>query len=420
MSRHTLISANFAPQETWADAWEAVRILALRGGKLRGHVASEKVKTFLAQSLFAPSSENMANPHPSISLFLAGRAALKALISTLSLTPGTKIAIVGFTCEAVTLPILSSNLTPVYIDITSEDFSMDLDDLERKYTPEIKALILQHSFGIVPKNREKILEFCNTHDIWVIEDLAHGYTPHTLTKPQSHKWCALFSFGRTKLMSSVFGAGVATLDPTLGEKLLIRENKLTEVSHFFVVRCLLYKALSPIIRSSYRLMGLGKIIHGVFTHLSLFPPELSNREKMSMYDTSYECAYPEALAQTLIPQIQRLDSLIRQVRERGGEYSKALGTLPFASSPLNRFPLVLQNTQTKLRVIQEGRKRHIYIGDWYSQPIAPKEVDIAKMGYIAGSCPTAEEICKRIINLPLRVSAEDTQRVVELITSVTG
>ena len=70
----------------------------------------------------------------------------------LDLQEGDEVAVVGFTCEAVVLPVTELKLTPLYIDVETESFSSTLPTLE-KLSSKTKAVVLQHTFGITPKHQ---------------------------------------------------------------------------------------------------------------------------------------------------------------------------------------------------------------------------------------------------------------------------
>ena len=75
------------------------------------------------------------------------------------------------------LPIQANNLHPLYIDIETDTYSMELNDLNKKLTPQTRVIILQHTFGMVPKYRDKVLQLAKLNNYLVIEDLAHGFEP---------------------------------------------------------------------------------------------------------------------------------------------------------------------------------------------------------------------------------------------------
>ena len=65
-----------------------------------------------------------------------------------------------------------------------------------------------------------------------------------------------------------------------------------------------------------------------------------------------------------------------------------------------------------MMILKEFAKRNIFFGSWYSQPVAPKELLLEKVGYIMGSCPVAEQINKEIINLPTLITEKEAEGIV--------
>lgn len=398
----TLVSLDLANQESWGDMQCAVKTM-LSQNSWRGNTARSAVIDFLRRSVYAKV------PSPHVSLFFSGRAALRLTLQSLNLPSGAVVAVQAFTCTAVVLPVISLGLTPLYVDITSQDFSMDIADLTRKHTPAVKVLILQHSFGIVPTRREEIAEFCAEHDIFLIEDLAHGFVPQSLTPPHiSDAYCALVSFGRSKLLSSVFGAGIVTPNKSLAQGLEGSSRTLRDTPRSTILRCLLYKTLTPIIKKTYFLL-IGRLLHRMCIMTDLFPREISHTEEQGTYDPIYEWSYPEPLAETLQCQIIRLPELLSTIRARGGEYQESLPHSRLPSTPLNRFPYLVTDSDNRVHILRHFKKLGILLATWYDQPVGPGTVDLNAVQYTSGSCPNAEDITKRIINLPTNVSGEVAQ-----------
>lgn len=406
----TLISLDLASQETYKDSSRALRAI-FSPNFSRGNANIAFVKSFLQQSVYVVH-DNTGPMH--VSLYFSGRAALRLLLESLQLPKDSAIAIQAFTCAAVVLPITSLNLKPLYIDINSNDFSMDLQDLRRKYTQNIKVLILQHSFGITPNQRDEILQFCTDHNIAVIEDLAHGFIPRKLkAPPNNHNYYALVSFGRSKLISSVFGAGIVTSNPAVAHTLERVEKGLPSAPKLLVMRCLLYKIIVPWIKYTYSII-IGRLLHRLCIMLDVFPREISSTEKRGTYDLNYEYGYPEILAYTLKEQIERLPKLIETIEVAVGEYRNSLPDFPsFLSTPLNRFPYLLPESSDRSNILRHFKKLGILLGTWYNEPVGPEKVDLARVQYVHGSCPNAENISRRIINLPTNVELDRVRGIAQ-------
>jgi len=214
-----MIFSDFAPNETSKDAVLAIKYL-FQPWRWRKGKEIHYLKRRFKSCFFSSDTQ--------ISLFMSGRTALYQYLSSLKLHTGDEVIVQAFTCEAVILPILAIGLRPIYVDIHSSDFSMNIQDLKNKYTPHAKAIIIQHTFGITPKDRKQLLEFAKTHKLQVIEDVAHGFDPN-LFRLKRYTGAVLLSFGRSKSFSSVFGGAIAIRGIKAGKVLKETEKNIKEV-----------------------------------------------------------------------------------------------------------------------------------------------------------------------------------------------
>lgn len=405
-----LIALDFANLETFQDSKSALKAI-VSPNIWGGDTSLARVKHFVGQSVYKADT---TTSNQNTSLFFSGRAALKILLKELQLTPNSTVALQAFTCAAVALPIISLGLKPLYIDINQNDFSMDVEDLKRKYDQNVKVLILQHSFGITPTKRDEIIEFCKQNEIFLVEDLAHGYIPNTLKPPQGTlNYGALLSFGRSKLLSSVFGAAVLTPNKALSARVENVFSSLPKAPKSLILRCLLYKILAPTIKCTYSLL-VGKALHRLCILLNAFPREISSVEESGKYDSNYEYKYPEIFAYTLQPQINRLTSLLSSIKVAVGEYEQNLRSLaPYPTTPLNRFPYILPDSVDRADILRHFKMQNILLGTWYDQPVGPGKLDLRAVQYTSGSCPNAENISRCMLNLPTNVSGEEARLIAQ-------
>jgi perosamine synthetase len=68
---------------------------------------------------------------------------------------------------------LHNNVVPVWADVRADDFLMDADKVEALITPRTKAIWVTHLWGF-PAEVDKLLDICNRHGIYLLEDCAHG------------------------------------------------------------------------------------------------------------------------------------------------------------------------------------------------------------------------------------------------------
>lgn len=396
-----MISTNFAPNETNQDAFFALKIL-FQPWKWRKGKDTTKLRQRLKKRFFSEKSD--------IYFYLTGRCALYHFVKSLNLSEGDEVILQAFTCEAVVLPILEQKLTPIYIDINTEDFSMNLSDLQKKLTPKAKVLILQHSFGITPQYRSKIIEFAKKNKLIVLEDLAHGFDTD-LFNTKTMKTSLLLSFGRSKPLSGVFGGAIVTNNKQISEYLLKIEKNQQYPSMLFMFKMVLYKALSVLIKLTYPIY-VGKIIHFVANYLHLLLPEISKKEKKGELDQTYIKAFPNISALFTLQQLNRFNDVSRRRLQITKYYQDKLAQPKEYIQAQLRFPYITNNKHV---LNKYAKKMNIYFGNWYDQVIAPEELNLKKCNYKIGTCSHAELIAESIINLPTFVSKKQAQKIVKLI-----
>ena len=66
-------------------------------------------------------------------------------------------------------------------------------------------------------------------------------------------------------------------------------------------------------------------------------------------------------------------------------------------------------------------KENMLLGDWYRGPVDPHDTKLEEMKYTPGSCPNAEYLAKRTLNLPthINISMADAQRIVNFLKKYT-
>ena len=92
---------------------------------------------------------------------------------------GDEVLCTPLTCTATNWPVLANNFKIKWVDVNPDNFNMDLDDLERKITPNTKVIYVVH-WGGYPVDLDRVKEIQNkTYDLYgfkpaVIEDCAHA------------------------------------------------------------------------------------------------------------------------------------------------------------------------------------------------------------------------------------------------------
>lgn len=385
MSR--IISASLSPNSECDDAWLAFRLLCEPWVWQRG-ASSGKVEAWFRNYLKTSCAVS----------FNSGRSALLAILKAFNIGKGDEVIIQAFTCVAVPNSIRWAGAMPVYADI-EETFNLAPASVEKKITSKTKAILVQHTFGRRAKVSE-LAAIARKHNILVIEDCAHSLGAAPLAGD-----AAFFSFGRDKVVSSVFG-GLATIrsdHPKQIAALKAYHKRLGTPSPGWIFQQLFHPVAFSVILPFYRI-GIGKAILVVLQRLRILSFPVYSEEKKGRRPDDFPAKYPNALAILLLKQLKKLERFTRQRRDISRMYG--------IDAPLLRYPMLVDNP---MRVTSHAKKRGILLGNWYHNIIDPSGVDYDAIGYKKGSCPRAEEAARHIINLPTRISARQARQVLDAL-----
>jgi CDP-6-deoxy-D-xylo-4-hexulose-3-dehydrase len=82
---------------------------------------------------------------------------------------GDEVITVAAGFPTTVAPIVQYGAVPVFIDMELTHFNLDVNELEKALTPKTKAVMIAHTLGN-PFNLRAVKEFCDKHNLWLIED----------------------------------------------------------------------------------------------------------------------------------------------------------------------------------------------------------------------------------------------------------
>lgn len=395
---------------------------------------SEKDDVLLAfRVLYSPSLWSGANARTQVEKWFAnyfsntktvtfnsGRSALCAILRAFEIGSGDEVIIQAFTCVAVPNSVLWAGAKPVYADI-DESFNLDPTDALKKISKHTRAIIVQHTFGI-PADMEKLAIIAKKKNILLIEDCAHclGAT-YKGKKIGSIGDAACFSFGRDKVLSSVFGglALIAGQHAQAFSRLKEIHGNMPYPGSAWVLQQLIHPVAFSCILPLYS-SGLGKFILVILQKMRLLGFPVYPEEKSGKKPIFFPRKYPNALAVLLVHQLKKLERFNATRRLRSAYYRQKLKnvagmTLPSLQDGASylRFPLLTDNPK---KIALAAKKRGILLGNWYHNIVDPDGVNFTRIFYIKGSCPRAEYAATHILNLPTNISEQDAKRVLQALT----
>jgi len=159
----------------------------------------------------------------------SGTSALYASLLSLNIKSGDEVIIPSFSFTATASAVVATGATPVFVDISSSNYNIDISLIKSNITKKTKAIIPVHLYGH-PVDVDLIAEITSPDHIAIIEDGAQS-----LGSSINGKKCGTLgnlgctSLYPTKVITSGEGGVITTNNETLYEELLrIRNHGLDE------------------------------------------------------------------------------------------------------------------------------------------------------------------------------------------------
>jgi dTDP-4-amino-4,6-dideoxygalactose transaminase len=148
----------------------------------------------------------------------SGTSAMHACVAGAGVETGDEVIIPAFTFWATAQAVLCQNAIPVFVDIDSATYNIDLNKIEEKITDRTKAIIVVHVHGL-PCDMDGINKIAKKHGLVVLEDAAHAHgSEYKGEKAGNLGDMAMFSLNGTKNLPGGEGGLVTTNNPDFFEK----------------------------------------------------------------------------------------------------------------------------------------------------------------------------------------------------------
>lgn len=159
-------------------------------------------------------------------------SALHLALASLDLNPDDEVIVPSLTFVASANVIRYVGATPVFADIHGpHDLSIDPDDIERKITPQTKAIIVVH-YGGFACDMKRIRAIADRYQLALIEDAAH--TPDLTVDQQkcgTFGYAGCLSFFSNKNVTCAEGGMVLLNDDDVAQRVrLMRSHGMTTLS----------------------------------------------------------------------------------------------------------------------------------------------------------------------------------------------
>lgn len=161
---------------------------------------------------------------PNVVLYTNGHLALENVIAAMGFARGSEIITTPFTFASTTHAIVRNGLVPVFCDINSDDYTIDVTKIEALITEKTVAILPVHVYGNVC-GVEKIQQIADKYDLKVIYDAAHAFgVTYNGTGIANFGDASMFSFHATKVFNTIEGGAVCLKDKSLVQVLNDMKN----------------------------------------------------------------------------------------------------------------------------------------------------------------------------------------------------
>lgn len=299
-----------------------------------------------------------------------GTDALCLALMALNLERGDEVIVPAFNFIAAAEAVALLGLVPVFVDVCEGNFNIDYFQIEKRLTPKTKAIIVVHLFG-APAEMEQIIEISKKHKLFVIEDVAQSLgSEYKNQKLGTFGHIGCTSFFPTKNLAC-FGDGGAlfTNDDDLAEriKMLANHGQKKKYEHQYI---------------------------GINSRLDTLQAAILN------------------------VQLNQLNGNIEAKRNIAEIYYQGLKDLndiclprekPNVKHSFNQYCIALKNQQLRNGLKYFLQKAGISTMIYYPQATHLQNA-FSSYGYQEGDCPVSEDLCKRILALPISPSLAELEQ----------
>ena len=342
-----------------------------------------------------------------------GRSSLLLAINAFARKDRKFIITQAFTCIAVPEAIFKSGYVPFWIDIELKTYSLNIELLKdsiNKYEDSFAAIIIQHTYGILPKDYEELKLLASNYKIPIIEDRCHCNFVNDYIKLKSSKikekiaFC--YSFENAKPIK--LGRGGLLIISNEDTK---ENNNLNKIYEKFENQSFLqsfqniFIAIIYIITCNTFLYWPLLGIYRYFARKGIFPSNF----RLLMKDLKYE---KMGIFQSSILKI--LNILI-EFNSKGKSKFIFFNPISLIVNHLRIIKISPYYVKNKKHALEYCKKNGINALQYFNTPIPPlNSINFKIVNYRYNLCPNAEKASEHIIVINNKLSHKLTSKIMNL------
>lgn len=154
-----------------------------------------------------------------------GTLALYLGLKSMGIGPEDEVIVPDFTFIASANAVQMVGAKPIFVDVNSRNFQMDLSQADHLINVHTKAIMPVHIYGTIA-DMDTICSFAKQHKLLIIEDAAQAIGVHYKGKHAgTFGHTGTFSFFADKTLTTAEGGFVVTDDEKIYEQLLYLRNQ---------------------------------------------------------------------------------------------------------------------------------------------------------------------------------------------------
>ncbi len=314
----------------------------------------------------------------------SGTSALEIALRAIGLRQGDEVLVPTNTFSASAASVIFAGGKPVLTDINADTLCMDAANAKKKLTDKTRAIMVVHIGGLVCPDMKALRELCQDHHLILIEDAAHAQGSK-ISKQMAGAIgdAGCFSFYPTKVITAGEGGMITTNDENIARKALILRDQGKENFSSNVIVELGY---------NWRMSEINAAIG--LTQVKRLAAFIVQRNKVARY---YDL---------------RL-SKIKQL--------KPVKTPPKFLNNYYKYTALLSQEISRDNFKQKLREKGVRPGgEVYWPPLHMEPVYQRLLRVKEGDFPVAEDICRRMICLPMysQMTLAEAKYVIDKVNEV--
>lgn len=304
-----------------------------------------------------------------ISLFVNGHQALELALQALDLEG--EVITTPFTFVSTTHAIVRNGLKPVFCDINTKDYTIDVDKIESLITEKTVAIVPVHVYGNIC-DVERLEAIAKKYNLKLIYDAAHAFGVKYKDRGIAQFGdMSMFSFHATKVFNTIEGGAICFKDASI-------ENTINGLRNFGIrnEECIDLVGSNAKMNEFQAAMGLCNLQH-------------------------------------IDEEIQKRKVVVKLYRQRLGNCNKIsmLEEQENVESNYAYFPILLENNEKRDGLYDYLKTKNIFTRKYF-YPLT-NDIECYNDTYSSDDTPIAKDVSKRVLTLPLYADLE--VETVELI-----